>query len=74
MSASKPFRYFFVSGCIPKKQNKIQVLGKVSSLMTSLCHFFIQNFDRWEKPNFCCYLIIEVSTIFLITQGCYGFG
>ena len=74
MSSSKLLQYHYVIGGIPKKQNKIPILGNVYSLISPLCHLFIKNFNRWERPDIYCCLIIEGSTIFLITQGGYGFS
>ena len=74
MSVSKVLQYHYVIGGIPKKQNKIPILGNVYSLISPLCHLFIKNFNRWERPDILCCLIIEGSTIFLITQGGYGFA
>ena len=74
MSTPKLLKYCFVTGGIPKKQNKIPILGNVYSLVSSLCQVYIKNFNRWEKPDIYCYLIIENSTIFLITNGAYGFS
>ena len=66
--------YYYITGFVPKRNNKIPILGNVYSLLPSFCYFYIKNFNQWEKPNIHCSLIIEGSTIYLLTHGTYRFA
>ena len=66
--------YYYIIGIVPKRNNKIPILGNVYSLLPSFCYFYVKNFNQWEKPNIHYSLIIEGSTIYLLTHGTYGFA